>query len=177
MDLRAQRTRRSIINAFIELRAVKPLEKITVKELAEKALINKATFYQHFEDIYQLSETLEEEAIETVFQNIAHINSLLENPTEGCLELFDALSNRGTLVNILFSGSRQPLLLSGLETKIKAAIFATHPEYQGNLEKEVLLTVLLRGCSGAFSAYSHADQQQLIDVLARISECLAKAFF
>lgn len=41
MDLRAQRTRRSIINAFIELRALKPLEKITVKELSERALITK----------------------------------------------------------------------------------------------------------------------------------------
>lgn len=44
MDLRIERTRRSIINAFIELRSAKNIEKITVKELAEKACINKATF-------------------------------------------------------------------------------------------------------------------------------------
>ena len=37
MDLRIQRTRKSIINAFIELRATKPLEKITVKELSDLA--------------------------------------------------------------------------------------------------------------------------------------------
>lgn len=43
MDLRKQRTKNSIINAFIQLRASKPLEKITVKELAELAYINKAT--------------------------------------------------------------------------------------------------------------------------------------
>ena len=40
MDLRTEKTRRSIINAFLELRAKKPLEKITVKELSEKAEIN-----------------------------------------------------------------------------------------------------------------------------------------
>ena len=45
MDLRVKKTRRSIINAFLMLRANKPLEKITVKELAELAMINKATFY------------------------------------------------------------------------------------------------------------------------------------
>lgn len=177
MDLRAQRTRRSIINAFIELRAAKPLEKMTVKELAEKALINKATFYQHFNDIYELSETLEQEAIESIFQNIPHVNSLLENPAEGCRELFGALSSQGALVNILFSGSRQPLLISRLEPKIKAAVYSAHPEYEGDLEKEVLLTVLIQGNAGAFSAYRHADQQQVIDILARISECLAKGFF
>lgn len=48
MDLRIERTRKSIINAFIELRAHKPIEKITVKELAERAYINKATFYSHY---------------------------------------------------------------------------------------------------------------------------------
>ena len=37
MDLRIERTRRSIINAFIELRSAKNIEKITVKEHAEKA--------------------------------------------------------------------------------------------------------------------------------------------
>lgn len=176
MDLRAQRTRRSIINAFIELRAARPLEKITVKELSEKALINKATFYQHFNDIYELSETLEEEAIESVFQNIPHVNSLMENPAEGCRELFSALSSQGALVNILFSGSRQPLLVSMLEPKIQAAICESHPEFKGDLEKEVLLTVLVQGCSSAFSTYKYADQKQLIDILARISECLTRGF-
>ena len=54
MDLRRQRTKNSIINAFIQLRASKPLEKITVKELSELAYINKATFYTYYQDIYDL---------------------------------------------------------------------------------------------------------------------------
>ena len=37
MDLRTERTKRSIYNAFIQLRTYKPLEKITVKELSELA--------------------------------------------------------------------------------------------------------------------------------------------
>ncbi|MBR3282470.1 MAG: TetR/AcrR family transcriptional regulator [Ruminococcus sp.] len=45
MDMRIEKTRRSIINAFLQLRAKKPLEKITVKELSALAEINKATFY------------------------------------------------------------------------------------------------------------------------------------
>ena len=58
MDLRNQRTKKNIRNAFIELRSKKPLEKITVKELSELAFINKATFYRHYEDIYALSNEL-----------------------------------------------------------------------------------------------------------------------
>ena len=44
MDLRIEKTEKAIKNAFIELRARKPLEKITVKELCAEACINKSTF-------------------------------------------------------------------------------------------------------------------------------------
>ena len=40
MDLRIERTRKCIKDAFIELRKTKPIEKITVKELAALASIN-----------------------------------------------------------------------------------------------------------------------------------------
>lgn len=35
MDLREKKTRRALSNAFLALRARKPLERITVKELAD----------------------------------------------------------------------------------------------------------------------------------------------
>ena len=58
MDLRIEKTERSIVRAFLKLRAEKPLEKIRVKELCEKAEINKSTFYAHYRDIFDLSEQL-----------------------------------------------------------------------------------------------------------------------
>ena len=63
MDLRVKKTRKSIVDAFIELRQIKPLEKITVKELASKAMINKETFYLNYQDIYDLEDSLESELI------------------------------------------------------------------------------------------------------------------
>ena len=80
MDLRVKKTKNSIINAFLKLRAKKSLERITVKELSDLAEINKATFYLHYKDIYDLSETLENELFERVFNNIEHPNSALSDP-------------------------------------------------------------------------------------------------
>lgn len=68
MDIRIEKTERAIRNAFLELRAAKPLEKITVKELCSLACINKSTFYSHYEDIYALSQMLESETITTVIK-------------------------------------------------------------------------------------------------------------
>ena len=51
MDMRVKKTKRSIINAFLELRSKMPLEKIRVNELCRIAEINKSTFYAHYQDI------------------------------------------------------------------------------------------------------------------------------
>ena len=63
MDLRVEKTKGSIVNAFLSLRARKPLEKITVKELCQLARINKSTFYTHYSDIFALSHALEGEVV------------------------------------------------------------------------------------------------------------------
>lgn len=53
-DQRIIRTQRAIINAFYELLAKNNLADITVKQICEKATINRGTFYTHFEDKFHL---------------------------------------------------------------------------------------------------------------------------
>ena len=77
MDLRVKKTKSAIINSFLELRSKKPLERITVKELSDLAQINKATFYLHYKDIYDLSESLEDELLDNVLDRISHPNAVL----------------------------------------------------------------------------------------------------
>ena len=57
-DLRTIKTKKSIENAFLELRQKKNLEDIKVSELCSIALINKTTFYNYYSDIYELSNEL-----------------------------------------------------------------------------------------------------------------------
>ena len=60
MDKRMEKTEKAIKEAFMALRKIKPLEKISIKELCEMAYINKSTFYSHYEDIYALSYVIEQ---------------------------------------------------------------------------------------------------------------------
>ncbi len=171
MDLRIERTRRSIINAFIELRAKKPLEKMTVKELSEIALINKATFYAHYNDIYDLSEQLEKEAVDMVLKNIPHPDSLITNPKQGVAELSFALMSQSTLFDTLFSDSRASILAIRLEQGLKDKIYNQYPEYKSNLEWDILLTVLIQGCFHAFVSHSNdTDINTLVDIIGNINE-------
>ncbi|OZG62175.1 TetR family transcriptional regulator [Bifidobacterium lemurum] len=51
-DRRARRTRKAIDEAFLSLMRQKGFERITVGEVAERADINRATFYLHYVDKY-----------------------------------------------------------------------------------------------------------------------------
>lgn len=48
IDLRVVKTKENITHSFLELLEKKSIEKITVKELCEKARISRNTFYQHY---------------------------------------------------------------------------------------------------------------------------------
>lgn len=53
-DQRIVRTQKAIITAFYELLATKNIADISVKEICDKADVNRGTFYTHFEDKYHL---------------------------------------------------------------------------------------------------------------------------
>ena len=62
-DPRVLRTRKLIMDAFIELSGKKEFKDITVKDITTEAMINRATFYYHFEDIYDLLEKVLSEVL------------------------------------------------------------------------------------------------------------------
>lgn len=63
-DLRVIKTRQSIKNVFFELLEEKPFEKITVSDITGRAMINRATFYLHYKDKFDLMEQIENETLE-----------------------------------------------------------------------------------------------------------------
>lgn len=60
---RSQRTAALVRRAFTDLLAEKPIQRITVREVCQKAGINRSTFYAHYQDIYDLRGKIEEEML------------------------------------------------------------------------------------------------------------------
>lgn len=58
IDLRIIKTRKNIEQSFMELLVEKPFEKITVQNIIEHALINRSTFYKHYNDKYAVAEQI-----------------------------------------------------------------------------------------------------------------------
>jgi AcrR family transcriptional regulator len=53
-DPRVKRTRQLLKQALSDLLAQKPFQDITVQDIADRATVNRVTFYAHFEDKYDL---------------------------------------------------------------------------------------------------------------------------
>ncbi|MFJ5760624.1 TetR/AcrR family transcriptional regulator [Neobacillus sp. NPDC093182] len=90
-DPRVLRTRRLIMDSFIELSAKKEFKDITIKDITTEAMINRATFYYHFEDIYDLLEkALSEVLLVNLNEDVYKSDKLNE---EAFIRIFTAITN------------------------------------------------------------------------------------
>ena len=172
MDLRVEKTRRSIINAFLQLRARKPLEKITVKELSELAEINKATFYLHYHDIYHLSEKLEEEVVESALNNIEHPDCIFSDTQLFTEELGKAIHSNEQMIKIICEGSRSTRFVKIFETKIRAMITALRPDFEHSPMSDMALTFILYGSYYLYDRFRDEKDERVFDTIGRLSSAV-----
>jgi AcrR family transcriptional regulator len=72
IDPRTLRTRKLIMDAFIELSMKKDFKDFTIKDITSAATVNRATFYNHFFDKYDLLEkVLSESMMREVIQEVS----------------------------------------------------------------------------------------------------------
>lgn len=105
-DARVRYTRMVIRTSFVRLLERKPLSKITVKEICEAAQINRATFYRHYLDVYDLMEQVEAESLRELQQTLqADAQQGLRRMLTSMLE---KIRQSGTLYATLFSEHGDP---------------------------------------------------------------------
>src|SRR5215831_7022273 len=68
VDPRVKRTRKLLQDAFMALLAEKSFHAISVQDIAERATLNRATFYAHFEDKYALMDCMISELFRQALQ-------------------------------------------------------------------------------------------------------------
>jgi len=77
-DLRVIKTKRAIKKAFLTLVKQKEYERVTVQDIADEAMINRNTFYLHYEDKADLVNKLMTESLEKIEQSISRDISIPE---------------------------------------------------------------------------------------------------
>ena len=102
----AVRTKQAIRQAFIELLNERPLDKISVKDIAERSTVNRNTFYYYYCDIYALIREL----METVAAQMIAAGLSDRNWTEIARQVTCFMREHRRAVNHLFHSSQRELL-------------------------------------------------------------------
>ena len=102
----SQTTKRALETSLKNLLAKKPLDKITINDIAEDCGISRMTFYYHFKDIYDLIEWSCIEEASRVIEG----NKTYDTWQEGFLRIFEAvLANKPFVMNVYHSVSREQI--------------------------------------------------------------------
>lgn len=117
------KTKNLIRNTFAELiKEHKELSKVTVSELVKIADINRGTFYNHYDSIYDVAEELEAEIISVLLKDTKKLNSL-----EDIFEYLDKvkayLKENEDLYRLLLSSKEPQLFLEKLTRLILEKIY------------------------------------------------------
>ena len=98
-------TKTVLKDSLIELMKEKPISKITIKELCEKADVNRTTFYAHYADQYQLLKSIEDETFSRAREAIAGFSGKTDkNDTIRYLEqIFEYVVENGSHIQVLMS--------------------------------------------------------------------------
>jgi AcrR family transcriptional regulator len=76
-DKRVTKTKKNVKDSFIKLLTEKPFDDITVTELCDTAGMSRITFYTHYSDKYELTESLFQELMQIVqeeYENLQKSN-------------------------------------------------------------------------------------------------------
>ena len=91
IDRRVRKSKEAIRTALVKLLKHKNIEDITVTEIAKEADVNRKTFYNNYENIYQVIEEIENDIVISFTDLLSKINldEMLKQP----LKIFEMLTN------------------------------------------------------------------------------------
>ena len=104
-DRRVKYTKMVLKDSFILLLEKKDISQITVKEICEKADINRATFYSHYTDVYDLLKRIENELLENINVYLSQLyhKGIKVNETELTEKIFAYIKENARLCKLLLS--------------------------------------------------------------------------
>jgi len=120
-DRRVRRTKQLIKQSLIELMHEKPFNEIKIKDITERADLNRGTFYLHYVDIYDLLSSIENEIFETLEKLLLvyHSNSLQISCFDLLKEVFSYIETNRDLFEALLNSQVEEAFLTKLQALIK----------------------------------------------------------
>ena len=127
-------TKEALAAALRKMMTVKPIDKVTVKDIVEICGVNRQTFYYHFDNVDNLLEWVFEQDSDRVFPREVVYNHWMED----MMGYFDYLTSNSAFTLNVYNSSSRPEMLQYLKGRMRSCIrsFAEIVAEGKNIERQ-----------------------------------------
>ena len=170
-DRRVARTKKAIKNAFAELMSEKEISEITVKDIAETADVNRKTFYNYYNSVYDIVNEIENElvlAFDNVLSNI-DFKQEMKNPY-GIFEKLTGVINQdfdfySRLMKMNHNANLMKKLYVALKDRMKAS-FLSQTEIE-EPQLDIVVNYMISGMLSVYQSWFNSDRAESIEELSK----------
>ena len=167
MDPRIARTRRSLQEALFELARERGLDEISVADIAERAGVNRSSFYQHYSD----KDTLLADAIDAVVEEagtaIPAVGEITAEPPAILVEYLRHVEENAAVYARVFDRPGSPVVVARLRERIQRividAVATSHADAFGDIPSDVLAAGLSGSVLGVLEAWLTRDPRPPVE--------------
>lgn len=175
-DMRWIRTERHLLSAFGEAIETTPIEKITVTGIARAAEVNKATFYLHYRDIFDLAQSYVDQLARDTVEEIGDASVLFSEPRRFVSTLMNALADedKALTVEAIAKNNLVPHYMDALIANLDDALRGVRP-VPDDLRSRAALSFFLHGVMGTLGQFRKDDDlDELTEIIGDLVEVLMK---
>ena len=187
-DLRVRRTRKLLQKAMLEATSEKGFAHVTVSDITERAMVNRATFYRHYEDKYdllahylgELSELIDSEEEETSLGD--QIAESLDTPPRGLVKLLRHMQANADFYRVMLGQQGDPTFCAQsfrnyIEQGYRRILASHAPQSDPNRPPiDLIVNYLLNAGVGAIVWWLEQDQpyspEQMANWLYQLSRAI-----
>lgn len=175
------RSRRLIVQAFIDLMQEKDLEKITVTDIVKMADINRGTFYAHYQDTRAVIEQIENDIIKKMFEFLGEFQykNFFQNPLPLLLKISRYLEDNLEFYRILINSSGAEQFLVKLK-RVFVKYMETDSDTPVKLKKShefyIRINFFAGGVINLYQVWFRGEMEQsLNDISVEISKLITSS--
>lgn len=176
-DRRIKITKLLLKESLIDLLYEKDINKITIKEVCEKADLNRSTFYAHYSDIYALLNSIKEEYMENILNEVPEMK----------LEYSDSSIVINNILNYILENKKLSQLLIGEKGEVafqKRLMGIVYEDLQDMLvgiqgmnevKSKFISSYIITGSIGVLQDWIQNDFKQPMEVVSEVVGELTKS--
>ena len=171
-DRRIKYTKMVLRESLITLLEQHPIERITIKAICDEADINRATFYAHYADQYDLLRQIEEDLYTNISNSLSQLSQDPANPNtlKQAENIFDYLRDNARITRLLLS-DRGDFSFQKRVMRLVYDLITTQLRVTKSLsasDAEYVYAFTITGCVGIVQRWLDDDMQKSSKAMAKM---------